>query len=144
MRIDLQTWESLRIIILLNDQYNWKKYMYTLLHNPKCSKSRQSLKILEDQGVPFQVREYLLNPLDKKELTDLLKKLDMLARAIIRSKESIIKEENIDISDEENCLQAILEYPQLLERPILIDKTKAVIGRPPENLLRILVVKERS
>jgi arsenate reductase len=118
--------------------------MYTLLHNPKCSKSRQSLKILEDQGVPFQVREYLLHPLDKKELADLLKKLGMLASAIIRFKESIIEEKNIDLSDEENCLQAILKYPQLLERPILIDDTKAVIGRPPENLLRILVVKERS
>ncbi|MCF8060391.1 MAG: hypothetical protein K9K67_13905 [Bacteriovoracaceae bacterium] len=112
--------------------------MLTLLHNPRCSKSRDSLKILEESGKPYKIRNYQESPLKREELTELLEKLDAEPSTILRKKENLISDLGLDIDSEDKCFEAIINYPQLLERPILIDQDKAIIGRPPENILNYL------
>lgn len=113
---------------------------FTYYHNPRCSKSCQGLALLEEKGVNFQVREYLKDPLGAGELQELFAKLpDGIERAI-RIKEATYKELGLkdkDLSLEELC-GVVAENPILLERPILADAKKAAIGRPPEDLLKIL------
>ncbi|SFB88650.1 arsenate reductase [Marinospirillum celere] len=111
-----------------------------LLHNPRCSKSRQALQLLEEKGLSFEVRKYLDEPLDATELKQLLKQLDMSARDLMRKGESVYKELNLADSSltEEQLLQALVGHPKLIERPILINNGKAVVGRPPEQVLDII------
>lgn len=113
--------------------------MIQIFHNPRCAKSREGLKHLEDKGVEFEIIKYLDEPLTPDELTDVLRKLGKRPMEIIRTKEDIFKEEFADkeLSDEEWIL-AMLEYPRLIERPIIINGEKAVIGRPVENIDSIL------
>ncbi len=113
--------------------------MITILHNPRCSKSRAGLQYLEDKGLQFEVCKYLDEPLTPDELTEILRKLGKRPMDIIRTKEDIFKEEFHDkeLSDEEWIL-AMLEYPKLIERPIIINGDKAVIGRPAEIIDTIL------
>ena len=108
-------------------------------HNPRCKKSREGLQLLEEKGLQPEVILYMTEPLSPMDLEDILVKLDIDAEDLIRSKEAVWKEEFKDkeLSEDELVL-AMIEYPQLMERPILVNGDKAVIGRPTENLLDII------
>jgi arsenate reductase len=114
--------------------------MYTYYHNPRCSKSRQGLALLEEKGVKLKIKEYLKDGLSQKEVKELSDKLNRSPEEFIRKKEQLYKD--LDLKNQTPKLkewQKILsENPSLLERPILVGKTKAAIGRPPEDLLTIL------
>lgn len=114
--------------------------MITIYHNPRCSKSRQTLALIEEQGIQPTIVLYLDKPLSADLLTELLKKLGMKARDIIRKGEDAYKQHNLgDTSLSETVLiQAIADNPKLLERPIVTKGNKAIMGRPPENVLSLL------
>lgn len=113
--------------------------MTTIWHNPKCSKSREALKLLEEKGDRFEVFKYLDTPPSREEITALLKKLAVSARELMRPKEDLYKELGLaTVSDEEKLIDALAEYPKLIERPILIDGTRAVIGRPVEKVVEFI------
>jgi arsenate reductase (glutaredoxin) len=111
-----------------------------LLHNPRCSKSREAKALLEGEGVDFEVVEYLKNPLSLAELKDLQKCLGVPAADMVRKKEDAYKARGLDKPGvtEEQILKAMAEDPVLLERPVLISGKKAVIGRPTERLRELL------
>ena len=111
----------------------------TLYHNPRCSKSRGALELLERGLAPTVVR-YLETPLDAAQLRSLLAKLGLSARQLLRTGEDEYKTLNLaDPSlSEEQLVAAIAQHPKLMERPILEAGDKAIIGRPPENVLEIL------
>ncbi|MBS2096861.1 arsenate reductase (glutaredoxin) [Carboxylicivirga linearis] len=113
--------------------------MIQIFHNPRCGKSRAGVKYLEDKGVEFEIFKYLDEPITPDELQEVLRKLGKRPLEIIRTKEDIFKEEFEDkeLSDEEWIL-AMVEYPKLIERPIIINGDKAVLGRPAENIDSIL------
>lgn len=110
-----------------------------ILHNPRCRKSREGLKILEDSGQDFTIVEYLKNPLTKEELSELLSKLGMSAMDLVRKNEKEWKEnfKGREISEEE-VVAAMVAHPKLIERPIVISGDRAVVGRPPENISKLL------
>ena len=112
----------------------------TLYHNPRCSKSRGALELLEARGLAPTVVRYLDTPLDASQLRDLLAKLDISARQLLRSGEDEYKALNLaDASlSEAQLIDAMAAHPKLIERPILVVGDKAVIGRPPEKVLEIL------
>ena len=108
-------------------------------HNPRCSKSRNALNILKENKIEIEVIKYLENPRTKEEITDLLKMLGMSARELMRTKESIYKELDLkNENDEGKLIQAMVENPKLIERPIVIKDGKAVIGRPIENIMKLI------
>ncbi len=114
--------------------------MYHIYHNPRCSKSRQTFQLLKDNGIEPEVILYLENPPNKSELQDIAKLLGMKPIEFTRRKESEFKQAGLskDSSDVE-VLNAMVKYPKLIERPIVIkDNKKAVLGRPPESVLGIL------
>jgi len=113
--------------------------MIEILHNPRCSKSRAGLKYLEDKGIVPEIINYLDEPFTPDELTEILEKLGKRPLDIIRKGEEVFKTEFEDkeLSDEEWIL-AMLEYPKLIERPIVINGDKAVIARPTELIDTIL------
>ncbi len=110
-----------------------------IYHNARCSKSRQGLCILEDAKQDIEVINYLKTPPSKEELQNLLKMLGFLPMQLIRKGEAIWKEKfkGKELTDAE-ILQAMLDYPKLIERPIVVKGTKAVVGRPPENITNLL------
>ena len=109
--------------------------MVTIYHNTRCKKSREGLEIVENSGKEFQVREYLKEPLSEDELKALLIKLNMTAIQLVRKNEKIWKENFKDKDLSENELVRIMvENPKLIERPIVENETKAVVGRPPEEI----------
>lgn len=112
----------------------------TLFHNPRCSKSRQALQLLQEKGVEPEIRLYLESPPDAAELKQLLQKLGMTARELLRKGEQAYKDNNLKdttLSDDD-LITAMTEHPKLIERPIAIKADKAMIGRPPENVLELL------
>ncbi|GAB2532555.1 arsenate reductase (glutaredoxin) [Rufibacter soli] len=114
-------------------------HMITIYHNSRCSKSRQALDLLEQAGQPFQVVPYLLETPTKEELQAVLEKLKMGPEDLIRKGEKLYKEvyEGQHLTQDQ-WLQVLVENPILIERPIIVNGDKAVIGRPPENVLTIL------
>ena len=104
-----------------------------LYHNPRCSKSRQAVKLLNDKGVEFEEYRYLDNGILDEDLT-LLATLS----GIIRKQEKEFKELNFSINSSADIIKALQMKPKLLERPVLVKDGKAVIGRPPEEILTIL------
>lgn len=110
----------------------------TIYHNPRCSKSRQTLAILEEKGVAHDVVEYLTAPPSQAELKRVLAKLGMKPADIIRKKEA--KEAGIDASamNDADLIKAMVANPIVIERPIVVSDDKAVVGRPPENVLSII------
>lgn len=111
----------------------------TIFHNPRCSKSRQALKLLEEQGAEVEVVKYLETPPSKEELKALLKMLGISARELMRTKEAIYKELGLkEVEDEEKLIEAMVAHPKLIERPIVIKDGKAIIGRPPEKVITLL------
>ncbi len=104
-------------------------------HNPRCTKSRQGLAYLEEKGLKPEVILYQKEPLSPMDIESILEKLDLEARDLIRDKEKIWKEEFADKElDEDELILLMIEHPQLMERPILVNGEKAAIGRPTENL----------
>ena len=111
-----------------------------LYHNPGCSKSRQALQLLREQGIEPEIVEYLKQPPSALELTHLLSRLGIPARELMRTQESAYQEAGLARADatEDELIAAITEHPILLQRPILEYGDRAVIGRPPERLLELL------
>lgn len=112
----------------------------TLYHNPRCSKSRGALELLEARGLTPTVVRYLETPLDAAQIKALLKKLGISARQLLRTGEDEYKTLNLADANlsEVQLIAAIAAHPKLMERPILETTNKAIIGRPPENVLEIL------
>ena len=111
----------------------------TIYHNPRCSKSRQTLQLLQDQGCEVQVVEYLKQGLAEGEVRDLAMVRGCTLHALLRSKEAAYKAHGLsDESSDQDILAALLAEPGLLERPIVITDQGAALGRPPENVLTIL------
>lgn len=111
-----------------------------IYHNPRCSKSRATLALIEAQGHTPTIVEYLTTPPTVPELQDIIKKLGIHPRDILRTKEEEYKSLNLadqSLSDEA-ILATITEHPRLLERPIVVTNNQAIIGRPPENVLPLL------
>ncbi|MCB1172596.1 MAG: arsenate reductase (glutaredoxin) [Leptospiraceae bacterium] len=106
-----------------------------IYHNPRCSKSRETLQLLRTLSDQIEVIEYLKEPLDQQTLQGLLGKLKLKAGDIIRQKEAVFKEnyKGRPLTESE-CLAALVAHPVLLERPIVVRGRKAVLGRPPENV----------
>ncbi len=112
----------------------------TIYHNPRCSKSRQTLKILNAQNIDVKIIEYLKAGTNAKTLKKILSYLNIPARDLLRKGESAYKKNGLDdvhLSENE-IIKAMVNYPILIERPIVVANNKAVIGRPPENILNIL------
>lgn len=112
-----------------------------IYHNPRCSKSRETLNLLKEKGVEPEVVLYLETPPDAAAVKSLLKKLGFTsARELMRRKEDLYKELKLDDASlsEEALIQAMIEHPKLIERPIVLANGKARIGRPPEQVLEIL------
>ena len=109
-------------------------------HNPRCSKSRETLALLKDKGVEPDVRLYLETPPGPEELKGLVTKLGLSsAREMMRTKEAIYKELGLkDVTEENALIAAMADNPKLIERPILVAGDQAVIGRPPENVLDLI------
>ena len=113
--------------------------MTEIYHNPRCSKSRQTLALLESEGIKPTIIEYLKIPLDANAIQQLLSLLDMSPRALLRTGEAIYKELGLKdptLSDEA-IIDAMVSHPKLIERPIVVHQGKAAIGRPPEAVLAL-------
>ena len=112
----------------------------SIFHNPRCSKSRKTLEIIEINDVEVQVILYLQDPPSVSELNSLLEKLAMKASELVRKGESIIKELHIDLSSISNddLISIMAEHPILIERPIVFNESSAIIGRPPENVQELM------
>lgn len=112
----------------------------SLYHNPRCSKSRQALELLRQRGVEPDLILYLEQALSPTELGDLLQRLGMTPRQLLRRSEDAYRELNLgaaELSDEE-LIEAMIEHPRLIERPIAVRGARAVVGRPPEQVLALL------
>ena len=111
-----------------------------IYHNPRCSKSRETLALIEEKGIKPKVIEYLKTPPSAKELKDILAKLKLKPRALMRRKEppyAALKLDDEKLSDDA-LIKAMVENPVLIERPIVINGSKAALGRPPEAVAGIL------
>ncbi len=111
-----------------------------IYHNPRCSKSRQTLEILQSRQQSPTVIEYLKTPPTVKELEHILNMLGMEPRQLMRTKEAEYQELDLDNDklSRKQLIQAMVDHPKLIERPIVIHNNKAVIGRPPEKILEII------
>ncbi len=114
--------------------------MAVIYHNPRCSKSRNTLDILREHNVETDVILYLETPIDRATLFSLLKMLGITPSQLIRRNEPDFKRLHLDNDNttDEDLVNAMIEYPKLMERPIVVHNNKAVIGRPPENVHKIL------
>jgi arsenate reductase len=113
----------------------------TIYHNPRCGKSREALRLIEEAGAKVTVVEYLRTPLGDKELDALCRKLEVEPTAILRFKEPIARELRLSADDQRTraeWLKLIAGHPVLMERPIVVCGTKAVVGRPPEAVQSLL------
>ena len=113
--------------------------MISIYHNNRCSKSRDSLALLTQQNIEIKVIDYLNNPPTEKQIKTLLKKLKMKPLELLRKSENLYKDnyKEINLSDDE-WIELMAKNPILIERPIIVNGNKAVIGRPPEKVLEIL------
>jgi len=114
-----------------------------IYHNPRCSKSRSACEMIAARGIEAEVIDYLTTPPSKEALRDLLEKLGMKAQDLVRRGEEAFREHYAGkILSDEQWLDALLAHPILIERPIVVRGDKAVIGRPPENVLELLDANE--
>ena len=109
--------------------------MITIYHNPRCSKSREGVKVLETSGKEFEIRDYLKESFSEEELAALLDKLNMAPIELVRTEEKVWKEEykHRDLSDAE-LIRVMVEHPKLIQRPIVEKDKRAVVGRPASNI----------
>lgn len=111
----------------------------TLYHNPRCSKSRAALALLEERGVQPDIRRYLEDAPAESALRDLLRQLDLTAAELVRRGEPVYRELGLSRkSSEDELIAAMAAHPILIERPVAVAGDRAVIGRPPENVLALL------
>ena len=112
----------------------------TIYHNPRCSKSRQTLKIIKDNGLKPTVVEYLKTPLKESDLEKISSLLKMRPKDFVRKNETDFKENNIKniIENDSELINKMVKFPKIIERPIVTFRNKAVIGRPPDNVLELL------
>ena len=113
---------------------------YKIFHNSRCSKSRQTLKILQDSNCDIEIINYLETDLDVSLIKNVLKKLSLKPRDILRTSEQDYKDNNLkedDFSDDD-LIDYMIKHPKLIERPIVIKGHRAVLGRPPENVLELI------
>lgn len=112
----------------------------TMYHNPRCSKSRQTLELLRSRGIEPQIIEYLKSPPDADTLKNILTMLEMEPRDLMRKKEAAYREEGLDDESlgRDDLITAMIKHPVLIERPVVIHNGRAAIGRPPESVLDIL------
>ena len=113
---------------------------YKIYHNPRCSKSRQTLSLLRENGIEPEVVEYLKTPLQKKELQMISNAVGLKPASFIRKNENDYKENGIAeyLDDDEKVFQYIEKYPKIMERPIVVSNGIGVIGRPPSNVLVLI------
>ena len=109
-----------------------------ILHNPRCSKSRETLKLLQENGQSPEIVEYLKSPPTQKRLKEIAVLLGVGPREMMRTKEAVYKELGLAEASDAALFKAMAENPVLIERPIVISGHKAVIGRPPENALSLV------
>ena len=112
----------------------------TIYHNPRCSKSKATLELITSMGITPIVKLYLEEPISYDELSNVLDKLNITPRELLRKTESLYKKQeldNINVDDSER-IKFMIENPLLIERPIVIRNKGAIIGRPPENVLKII------
>lgn len=111
----------------------------TLYHNPRCSKSRQTLALLQDQGIDPDIVLYLETPPSAQDIEGLLAKLGIEAAALVRKGEAAYQEAGLSAdSSAADLVAAMAEYPKLIERPVVVRGERAVLGRPPENALELV------
>ena len=111
--------------------------MLTIYHNPRCSKSRETLKLIEEAKQPVEVIEYLKTPLDITTINHLITLLAIKPIDMMRTKEDEFKALNLKNANDNTLINAMVNNPKLIERPIVTDNNKAIIGRPPENVLTL-------
>ena len=113
-----------------------------IYHNPRCSKSRQALQIIKDHGIEPKVIEYLKEPLEKSELENIAKSLGVRPKEFVRKNEAEFKYNNlaVKLEKDDDILEAMVKFPKIIERPIIVSDLRAVIGRPPENVLKVLEI----
>lgn len=109
----------------------------TIYHNNRCSKSRAALALLERQGQPFEVVNYLEQPPSVAQLRQLLGKLGLQAQELVRRDEPDFRTLGLADADEQTLLEAMSQHPRLIQRPIVVRDQRAVLGRPPENVLAL-------
>lgn len=115
--------------------------MATLYHNPRCSKSRQGLELCSGSNVKVEVVQYLKTNLTKSELEGIISRLDGCVSALIRNGDDAFKQSQystLDLTDENNVLTILLTLPQVMQRPLLDDGNRVIIGRPPQDFNEIL------
>lgn len=113
---------------------------FTIFHNPRCSKSRNTLNLLKENGIEPDIRLYLIDPPSSVELQDIIDKLHIRPKDLLRKGESVFKELNLNQQEDRTdvIIQIMSKNPILIERPIVIRGEKAIIGRPPENVLSLI------
>ena len=113
---------------------------FKIFHNSRCSKSRQALQILQDSNCDIEIINYLETDLDVSLIKDVLKKLSLKPRDILRTSEQDYKDNKLeeDNLSDDDLIDHMIKHPKLIERPIVIKGHKAVLGRPPENVLELL------
>ena len=113
---------------------------YKIFHNPRCSKSRQALQILQDNNCDIEIINYLEIDLNVSLIKDVLHKLSLKPRDILRTSEQDYKDNNLkeDNFSDDDLIDYMIKHPKLIERPIVIKGHRAVLGRPPENVLELI------
>ena len=113
---------------------------FIIYHNPRCSKSRQALQLLRDAGVEPTIVEYLKTPLAKDQLRNISQLLGLRPKDFVRKIENDFKDNDLlrYLEDDERIIEAMLSFPKIIERPIVVSGRKAVIGRPPENVQKLI------
>ena len=119
---------------------------YKIYHNPRCSKSRQTLGILRENGIEPEIVEYLKTPLQKKELQMISNAVGLRPGSFIRKNENDYKENGIAeyLDNDKKVFQYIVKYPKIMERPIVVSNGKGIIGRPPSNVLGLIFQSDKK
>ncbi|MDC1183829.1 arsenate reductase (glutaredoxin) [Gammaproteobacteria bacterium] len=113
---------------------------FIIYHNPRCSKSRQALEILNKKNITYKIFLYLSEELEKNQIKNLLSKLEISPRELLRKNEIDFKDNNLSNSSigDEEIIEMMIQFPKLIQRPILDNGKRAIIGRPPEKILELL------
>ena len=113
---------------------------FTIYHNPRCSKSRHALQLLRDAGIEPAIIEYLKTPLAKEQLRNISQLLGLRPKDFVRKTEKDFKDNDLSkyLEDDDKIIDAMSLFPKIIERPIVVSGVEAVIGRPPENVQKLI------